>query len=694
MDYTNSPQHVTHAGTGNRMHEDNQPIPTMVTDADVTAPIWEILEAIKATGAAPIPFNPDNPASYQQLLSAIKHFAIGADGGFYRQTEISGGEIVLTERDMTNDIIGFAGALTSNATIIVPTNSKKIFAISNQTTGDYILTVKTADGAGLTVSQGKRRLVYVSSVGVYDAMTDLPDVVMRTNNIDKVPVTTCASALFIGDSLTELRNGSSYVHYMIDAFAKKQRGYKQIGYLPASSYHSKYNPSSSIVWTFSAGWVQMWGLADRQLNVEPFKYSFDGKGVYTESASASDTIGLSLSASYRYEVLRVYYLEQVNGGTFTVTFAGQQAVDAVTVNTQGTASSLKYVDIPANPDTSMSWVIGGLVAGKKYAIYGVELLNPSRSGFVYADMARNGIKLSEWTQLDATAWKQYVSNIAPDLVLINIGTNDATALISPSVFSSDLSELYTRIKSAAPNARVILIEPNRPQVYEHTSSDVAASYRAYTQARINFAKTTTDCYYLDVPAALGNWQDMRILGMTEDGVHPNGLGKRAIAAAILDSLNLDAAQPVDTYPDWSGLPLVVRHPFTERGSMVSVPDGTSVDVVRFGLAGPVTSNTYIESTILMSMTGSIIVKKLRIYAYKFITSARGKVDDARTVTVTEEYRSVGAGTPDVVVTVTKNADGTATISIKPTGFTASSWSFVGSVMGGLPRRLGSLIVEY
>lgn len=77
MDYTDSPESVVHTATGQRMHEDNQAIPTVVTDDDINAPTWELLEVIKAAGITPVKFNRDNPISYRQVLAAIKYFAWG-----------------------------------------------------------------------------------------------------------------------------------------------------------------------------------------------------------------------------------------------------------------------------------------------------------------------------------------------------------------------------------------------------------------------------------------------------------------------------------------------------------------------------------------------------------------------------------------------------------------------------------------
>lgn len=74
MNFTKSLDYIIHALTGQRRHEDAQALPTVVSDIDIDAPTWEIMEVIKAAGIAPLDFDYDNPTSYTQLYAAlIKH---------------------------------------------------------------------------------------------------------------------------------------------------------------------------------------------------------------------------------------------------------------------------------------------------------------------------------------------------------------------------------------------------------------------------------------------------------------------------------------------------------------------------------------------------------------------------------------------------------------------------------------------
>jgi microcystin-dependent protein len=80
MDYTSSPQNVVHQATGHRMHEDNQALPTVLTDADVNQVIWSLMEIVTQSGLAPQAFSADTPASYRVLREALKKLYVQRTG--------------------------------------------------------------------------------------------------------------------------------------------------------------------------------------------------------------------------------------------------------------------------------------------------------------------------------------------------------------------------------------------------------------------------------------------------------------------------------------------------------------------------------------------------------------------------------------------------------------------------------------
>ncbi len=76
----------------------------------------------------------------------------------------TGGDTTLDDADYTDDdgkkaVISVTGALVSNANIIIPNTSRRVFVINN-TSGAYTVTVKTSGGAGKAVTQGTAALLH------------------------------------------------------------------------------------------------------------------------------------------------------------------------------------------------------------------------------------------------------------------------------------------------------------------------------------------------------------------------------------------------------------------------------------------------------------------------------------------------------------------------------------------------------
>jgi microcystin-dependent protein len=72
MDYTQAPANVTHPGTGQRMAQDTLPVTTASTAKDFNMVIWSLMEVLKANGVTGAQFDPDTPATYQKLLTALR----------------------------------------------------------------------------------------------------------------------------------------------------------------------------------------------------------------------------------------------------------------------------------------------------------------------------------------------------------------------------------------------------------------------------------------------------------------------------------------------------------------------------------------------------------------------------------------------------------------------------------------------
>lgn len=82
-----------------------------------------------------------------------------------------GSDVTLTAAEARKQILEFTGTLTANFNVIVPAAPWK-WIVYNATAGAFTLTVKTASGSGVAVTQGKRALLYADGTSVVHGLTD------------------------------------------------------------------------------------------------------------------------------------------------------------------------------------------------------------------------------------------------------------------------------------------------------------------------------------------------------------------------------------------------------------------------------------------------------------------------------------------------------------------------------------------
>lgn len=84
----------------------------------------------------------------------------------------------LTANNGTSDearqaIIHLTGTLSATRNVVVPTADKS-WLVYNNTTGGQSVVVKTSAGTGVTIANGKKRMVYCDGTNVVDHLNDLP----------------------------------------------------------------------------------------------------------------------------------------------------------------------------------------------------------------------------------------------------------------------------------------------------------------------------------------------------------------------------------------------------------------------------------------------------------------------------------------------------------------------------------------
>lgn len=108
----------------------------------------------------------DNPGTWGDRLNVALDMVDAAICGV-ADVSTTGGETTLSDSDYTSDDakafrIDVTGTLASNATIVVPSRNK-VYAVRNNTSGAYSVTIKTSGGTGVAIPQGASQIVVVDA---------------------------------------------------------------------------------------------------------------------------------------------------------------------------------------------------------------------------------------------------------------------------------------------------------------------------------------------------------------------------------------------------------------------------------------------------------------------------------------------------------------------------------------------------
>ena len=93
-------------------------------------------------------------------------------GGHLVKSVAGGVNVILSDLEAQHAYIKLTGELTANIDVVV-TDDEKGYWIWNATTGAHTLTVKTASGTGVAVSQGKKVHVACDGTNVVAWTTEL-----------------------------------------------------------------------------------------------------------------------------------------------------------------------------------------------------------------------------------------------------------------------------------------------------------------------------------------------------------------------------------------------------------------------------------------------------------------------------------------------------------------------------------------
>jgi hypothetical protein len=153
------------------------------------------------TPEAPTPSLGDN-----SLKLSTTAFVQGTVNGLTAINVAGGVNVSLSAVQAGSGILNFTGALTANIAVILPNTSGK-WIVENNTTGAFTLTVKTAAGTGVAVTQGKNQCVFGDGTNIYLASNDFSNLVLSGQPTTPTPP--------IGDQSLKIAN-TDFVWQFVD----------------------------------------------------------------------------------------------------------------------------------------------------------------------------------------------------------------------------------------------------------------------------------------------------------------------------------------------------------------------------------------------------------------------------------------------------------------------------------------------
>jgi lysophospholipase L1-like esterase len=251
------------------------------------------------------------------------------------------------------------------------------------------------------------------------------------------------------------------------------------------------------------------------------------------SASSHTRVQLADPGQSHFEL---YYLQEPNGGTVTVT-SGEKAV--AEIPTAGDANT---------PGFAIFDVAGGaseleLRPEGQVRLFGLTAEKPV-PGVVYDSLGLNGASITVLSHMfNQKHWAAELRRRNPNLVVINYGTNEAdfVAFVDKQ-YEKELREAIRRVRAALPGASVLVMSPmDRGHLTGLGDIETMATIPQIVDTQRRVAEET-GCGFFDTFTAMGGagtmarWYISQPRLVSADFIHPNPAGGKIIATVLVKQI--------------------------------------------------------------------------------------------------------------------------------------------------------------
>jgi lysophospholipase L1-like esterase len=260
---------------------------------------------------------------------------------------------------------------------------------------------------------------------------------------------TPAKIAVVGDSIAEGIGASQFGRSWVPMTLNHLRDKFPVSWIPGGS-----------------GFVAAWDNPGMNYDVPAYTYPATWSSGTTVnyvgwSMKSLNTTASGVTGTYNFTgtSIHVWYIKQSGGGTFSVTIDGTVvAASVATTIASGysigvwTSSALAQGphQIVITTTSASSIFINGFRVFDGDEAAGIQMFNGGQSGLKTGDF-------SEGTTTDGYSWASFLSTIAPQLVIVELGLNDWAGSVAIATVKANLKTIISTIRSgSATNPAIVL----------------------------------------------------------------------------------------------------------------------------------------------------------------------------------------------------------------------------------------------
>jgi len=253
-------------------------------------------------------------------------------------------------------------------------------------------------------------------------------------------------------------------------------------------------------------------------------------GGYAQRTTGTTT-GLTFTPTDIWDTAEIYVFKGETSVSNSL-IAGIDGVDKATISTMYYNSSPGYVfpDIIGGVAPALHTLnLRGVFTSGAIHVLGAIAYNSTVKEVTVVNAGWSASKASDWaTGTEAFSPTPVIAAYNPDLVIINLGINDANASVVETAYMAQMQTIINAARTSG--ADVLLVIPNACD-----PAGMGTKLESLSNRIIQIA-TNNSLKYVDLRTTLGTYAEAVAAGYMRDTLHPNATGYAKIAEAIANAI--------------------------------------------------------------------------------------------------------------------------------------------------------------